>query len=103
IAREQHRVGEAGDVRQRTSGATLDRKDRLRREPRTRAVPLPAAAELAPDPTERPRDHRLGVVSDRFLEVDPGLRQAREIDGQYQWLHVGGNMPVAFKATAPMR
>ena len=87
VAREQHRVREPRRVRQRPSRAALDREDRLGREPRTRAVALPSAAELANDRAERPRDHLLRVVRDRFLQLHPRLGQAGHVDGQDERVH----------------
>ena len=51
------------------------------------AVPLVPAAEFAHRLANRPRHELLGVVSDRFLQFYPGLRQPGEIDGEDQRLH----------------
>ena len=48
---------------------------------------LPAAAELADLAAHGPRDHLLGVIGDRFLELHPGLREPCDVDGQYQRFH----------------
>ena len=88
VAHEEHLVGEAGRMAMRARAAALDRQDRTRRDARAGAVLLPAAPELADLATDRPRDHLLRVVRDRFLELDPSLGQARHVDRKHQWIHV---------------
>ncbi len=87
VAREQHRVGEARRVDVRPGAGALDREDGLGGDPRSLAVALPAAAELAYFAAERPRDHLLRVVRDRFLQRHPGLGEAGHVDSEYEGLH----------------
>src|SRR4030095_10248339 len=86
-------VGEAGRMAMRARAAALDREDRARRDPRAGAVLLPAATKLADLATDRPRDHLLRVIGDRFLELDPSLGQARHVDRKHQWIHVVNSEP----------
>src|SRR5205823_7474375 len=88
VARKQHWVGKAGDVRQRPARAAFDRENRLGGEARALSASLPTAAKFLDDAADRPRHHELRVVRNRFFEVDPCLREARKIDGQYQWFHI---------------
>src|SRR5438552_4926057 len=75
-------------MRHRPAGAALDGEDRLGGDARTDAAALPTAAKFLDDAADRPRDHQLRVIRDRFFEIDPGLRQACEVDGQYEWFHI---------------
>ena len=51
------------------------------------AVSDPAAPELADFGPDRPADEQLGVIGDRFLELDPRLGQPCHVDGEDQRLH----------------
>ena len=67
--------------------AALDSQDQLGRDARALAVTLETAAILAHELAHRPCDQMLGVIGDRFFELDPGLRQPGHIDGEYQRFH----------------
>src|SRR5438093_11573949 len=75
-------------MRHRPAGAALNGEDRLGGNARTDAAALPTAAKFLDDAADRPRHHELRVIRDRFFEIDPGLRQACEVDGQYEWFHI---------------
>src|SRR5438067_6300308 len=82
VAHEQHLVRKTRSMPVHPGAAAFDGKERARGDARTEAVFLPAAAELADLASYRPRHHLFGVVSDGFLEFNPGLRQASHVDCQ---------------------
>src|SRR5215831_9522875 len=87
IARKKQRVGQARGMGEFPRAAALDRQDRLGGDARAHAVLLVSAAKLAHDVAYRPGNQLLGMISNRFLQLDPGLREAGKVDSQDQRLH----------------